>query len=253
MHTRTEDDGVIYIGALLFGLIVNVFNGFAELSIAISRLPVFYKHRDLLFYPAWVFTLPNFLLRIPISILETIVWTAMTYYTIGYAPEASRFFKQLVLVFLIQQMAAGLFRTVAGICRSMIISNTGGALSVLIIFVLGGFILPKDVIPKWWIWGFWISPLTYGYNALAVNEFLAPRWMNRRAADGRPLGRSILENASVFAEPRWYWIGALALLGFSILFNLLFTFFLMYLNRMLSAYLFVCFADDADFLPVPLS
>ncbi|URD80069.1 Pleiotropic drug resistance protein [Musa troglodytarum] len=230
MHTRTEDDGVIYIGALLFGLIVNVFNGFAELSIAISRLPVFYKHRDLLFYPAWVFTLPNFLLRIPISILETIVWTAMTYYTIGYAPEASRFFKQLVLVFLIQQMAAGLFRTVAGICRSMIISNTGGALSVLIIFVLGGFILPKDVIPKWWIWGFWISPLTYGYNALAVNEFLAPRWMNRRAADGRPLGRSILENASVFAEPRWYWIGALALLGFSILFNLLFTFFLMYLN-----------------------
>ncbi|CAL9131728.1 unnamed protein product [Musa acuminata var. zebrina] len=230
MHTRTEDDGVTYIGALLFGLIVNVFNGFAELSIAISRLPVFYKHRDLLFYPAWVFTLPNFLLRIPISILETIVWTAMTYYTIGYAPEASRFFKQLVLVFLIQQMAAGLFRTVAGICRSMIISNTGGALSVLIIFVLGGFILPKDVIPKWWIWGFWISPLTYGYNALAVNEFLAPRWMNRRAADGRPLGRSILENASVFAEARWYWIGALALLGFSILFNLLFTFFLMYLN-----------------------
>ncbi|KAJ8510203.1 hypothetical protein OPV22_000637 [Ensete ventricosum] len=230
MHTRNEDDGVIYIGALLFGLIVNVFNGFAELSIAISRLPVFYKHRDLLFYPAWVFTLPNFLLRIPMSILETIVWTAMTYYTIGYAPEASRFFKQLVLVFLIQQMAAGLFRTVAGICRSMIISNTGGALSVLIIFVLGGFILPRDVIPKWWIWGFWISPLTYGYNALAVNEFLAPRWMNRRASDGRPLGRSILENASVFAEDRWYWIGAVALLGFSILFNLLFTFFLMCLN-----------------------
>ena len=46
-------------------------------------------------------------------------------------------------MFLIQQMAAGLFRTVAGLCRSMIISNTGGALSVLIIFVLGGFILPK--------------------------------------------------------------------------------------------------------------
>ncbi|CAL9041826.1 ABC transporter G family member 42 [Musa acuminata AAA Group] len=230
MHTRNEDDGVIYIGALLFGLIVNVFNGFAELSIAISRLPVFYKHRDLLFYPAWIFTLPNFLLRIPISILETVVWTVMTYYTIGYAPEASRFFKQLVLVFLIQQMAAGLFRTVAGLCRSMIISNTGGALSVLIIFVLGGFILPKDVIPKWWIWGFWISPLTYGYNALAVNEFLAPRWMNKPSSDDRPLGRAILENANVFPEARWYWIGAGALLGFSILFNLLFTFFLMYLN-----------------------
>jgi hypothetical protein len=34
-------------------------------------------------------------------------------------------------------------------------------------------------IPKWWIWGYWISPLMYGYNALAVNEFYSPRWMNK--------------------------------------------------------------------------
>lgn len=90
MHTRNEDDGAVFVGALLFGMIANMFNGFAELSITISRLPVFYKQRDLLFYPAWVFTLPNFFLRIPISILESVAWVAMTYYTIGFAPEASR-------------------------------------------------------------------------------------------------------------------------------------------------------------------
>ncbi|KAG6519908.1 ABC transporter G family member 42-like [Zingiber officinale] len=229
MHTRNEDDGTVYIGALLFGLIVNLFNGFAELSIAIERLPVFYKHRDLLFYPAWIFTLPNFLLRIPISILETIVWTVMTYYTIGYAPEASRFFKQMLLIFLIQQLAAGMFRSIAGLCRSIIISNTGGALSVLIMFVLGGFILPKGMIPNWWIWGYWVSPLTYAYNALAVNEFLSPRWMNQKV-NGIPLGTAILQNVNVFAEGRWYWIGAAGLLGYSIIFNVLFTVCLMFLN-----------------------
>ncbi|KAJ0964794.1 hypothetical protein J5N97_025932 [Dioscorea zingiberensis] len=234
MHARNEDDGFTYIGALLFGLIVNMFNGFAELSLSISRLPVFYKHRDLLFYPAWVFTLPNAVLRIPISILESIVWTVMTYYVIGYAPEASRFFKQMLLVFLIQQMASGLFRVTAGICRSMIISNTGGALSVLVMFVLGGFILPRATIPKWWIWGYWASPLSYAYNALAVNELLAPRWMNKfvQGPDGtiKSLGVAVLENANVFPEKKWYWIGAGALLGYSILFNVLFTLSLMYLN-----------------------
>ena len=55
-----------------------------------------------------------------------------------------RYFKQLLLVFLIQQMAAGLFRVTAGLCRTMIIANTGGALSVLLMFMLGGFILPKS-------------------------------------------------------------------------------------------------------------
>jgi ABC-type multidrug transport system permease subunit len=54
-----------------------------------------------------------------------------------------RFFKQLLLVFLIQQMAAGVFRLIAGVCRTMIIANTGGALTLLMIFMLGGFILPK--------------------------------------------------------------------------------------------------------------
>uniref|UniRef100_A0A6V7QQA9 ABC transporter domain-containing protein n=1 Tax=Ananas comosus var. bracteatus TaxID=296719 RepID=A0A6V7QQA9_ANACO len=232
MHQRSVDDGFLYIGALLFGLIVNMFNGFAELTLTISRLPVFYKHRDLLFYPAWIFTLPNVLLRIPMSIIESVVWVVITYYTIGFAPEASRFFKQLLLMFLTQQMAAGLFRSIAGICRSMIIAHTGGALSLLIMFSLGGFLLQKDVIPKWWIWGYWISPLMYGYNALAVNELFAPRWMDKfvSSENGTRLGQAILQNASIFPDKNWFWIGAAALFGFSIFFNVLFTLSLMYLN-----------------------
>ncbi|KAA8541752.1 hypothetical protein F0562_022904 [Nyssa sinensis] len=200
-------------------------------SLAIKRLPVFYKHRDLLFHPAWTFTLPTFLLGIPISVFESIVWMIMTYYTIGFAPEASRFFKQLLLVFLIQQMAAGIFRLIAGVCRTMIISNTGGALTLLLVFLLGGFILPRAQIPKWWKWGYWISPLSYGFNAIAVNEMFSPRWMNKLASDNvTRLGLAVLENFDVFPERDWFWIGAAALLGFAVLFNILFTFALTYLN-----------------------
>ena len=31
-------------------------------------------------------------------------------------------------------------------------------------------------IPKWWLWGYWISPLMYGQNAIAVNEFIGNSW-----------------------------------------------------------------------------
>lgn len=89
MKTRNEDDASVFIGALLFSMICNTFNGFAELSLTIQRLPVFYKQRDLLFHPPWTFTLPTFLLRLPISVFETTVWMVTTYYTIGFAPEAS--------------------------------------------------------------------------------------------------------------------------------------------------------------------
>ncbi|KAG4972536.1 hypothetical protein JHK85_038957 [Glycine max] len=230
MHQRNEADAAVYIGSILFTMIMNMFNGFAELPLTIARLPIFYKHRDHLFHPPWTYTLPNFILRIPITMFEAIVWVLITYYTIGLAPEASRFFKHLLLVFLVQQMAAGMFRFISGVSRTMIIANTGGSLMLLLVFLLGGFILPKSSIPNWWIWGYWISPLTYGFNAFTVNELFAPRWSNL-SSDGRtPIGIATLNNFDVFTEKRWYWIGAATLLGFIILYNVLFTFALMYLN-----------------------
>lgn len=40
-------------------------------------------------------------------------------------------------------MALGLFRTMAALARDIIIANTFGSAALLIIFLLGGFILPK--------------------------------------------------------------------------------------------------------------
>ncbi|KAL2516260.1 ABC transporter G family member 29 [Forsythia ovata] len=227
----TYGDGSLYVGAIIFAMIINMFNGIAELSFTIARLPVFYKHRDLQFHPVWVFTVPKVLLSIPISVVESLVWTVVTYYTIGLAPEVSRFFKHLLLIFLIQQMAAGLFRLIAGLCRTMIIAHTGGALSLLLVFLLGGFVLPQSEIPIWWQWAHWASPLFYSFNALTANEMLSSRWMNKLAPDHvSKMGVAIMKNFGVFPERRWYLIGALALLGYVILFNFLFTISLMYLN-----------------------
>jgi hypothetical protein len=68
-----------------------MFGGFMEMALIIARLPVYYKQRDLFFYPPWAFALPVYLLRLPISIYESLLWTVITYYTIGFAPEATRY------------------------------------------------------------------------------------------------------------------------------------------------------------------
>ncbi|CAL0332406.1 unnamed protein product [Lupinus luteus] len=148
MHTRNESDAALYVGAILFAMIMNMFNGFSELPLTIARLPVFYKHRDHLFHPPWTYTLPSFLLKLPISVLESVVWTLVTYYSIGFAPAAATFFKHLLVVFLVQQMAAGMFRLISGICRTMIVANTGGALMLVLVFLLGGFILQEAIGKK---------------------------------------------------------------------------------------------------------
>ncbi|XVF86696.1 hypothetical protein PTKIN_Ptkin18bG0062900 [Pterospermum kingtungense] len=137
----------------------------------------------------------------------------------------------MLVVLLIQQMASSLFRLIAGICRTMVVSNTGGMFALMFVVLLGGFTLPRTQIPKWWKWGYWVSPLTYSYSSLAVNEMYAPRWMNRLASDNvTRLGVAVLESLEVYRNKNWYWIGVGSLIGFSILFNVLFTLALTYLN-----------------------
>ena len=89
-HHSTVEDGTVYLGALFFVLNTITFTGFFELPLTIDKLPIFYKQRDLLFYPSWAFSLPTSILGIPISILEVALWVAITYYVIGFDPNVTR-------------------------------------------------------------------------------------------------------------------------------------------------------------------
>ncbi|KAF2300774.1 hypothetical protein GH714_015692 [Hevea brasiliensis] len=124
MKAGQREDGAKYFGALFFCLTNVKFNGLAELSMTVFRLPVFYKQRDSLFYPAWAFALPIWLLKIPLSLLESGIWILHTYYTIGFAPSASWFFRQLLAFFGIHQMGLTLFCFSAALGRTEVAANT---------------------------------------------------------------------------------------------------------------------------------
>ncbi|CAN0879901.1 ABC transporter G family member 39 [Linum grandiflorum] len=225
MEVGTVRDGDKFLGALFFSLINVMFNGMAELAMTVFRLPVFYKQRDFLFYPAWAFAVPIWILRIPVSLVESAIWIALTYYTIGFAPAASRFFKQFLAFLGIHQMGLSLFRFIAAIGRTPVVSNTLGTFVLLIVFVLGGFIIAKDDIQPWMIWGYYISPLMYGQNAIVINEFLDDRWSAPNPdprINTNTVGKAILKSRGFYTEEHWYWICVAALFGFSVLFNVCF-------------------------------
>lgn len=79
-----------FLGALYYTLVRLMTNGVAELSLTITRLPVVYKQRSFYLYPAWAYSIPASILKIPFSLVDSILWTALTYYVIGYSPEVGR-------------------------------------------------------------------------------------------------------------------------------------------------------------------
>ncbi|XP_057493789.1 pleiotropic drug resistance protein 3-like [Actinidia eriantha] len=232
LRTRMDVDVIhanSYLGALFFSLLALFFDGFPELPMTVARLAIFYKQRDLYFYPAWSYAIPATILKVPLSLLEAIIWTSLTYYVIGYSPEAWRFFRQFVLLFAVHFAATSMFRFLASVFRTEVASTAAGSLAILFVCLFSGFIIPKPAMPNWLKWGFWVCPLTYGEIGLAVNEFLAPRWQNALAVN-TTIGRETLESRGLNFSGYFFWISLGVLFGFAITFNIGFTLALTFLN-----------------------
>lgn len=57
-----------------------------------------------------------------------------------------RFFRQYLVLLLINQMANGLFRLMGALGRNMIVANTFGSFALLTVLVLGGFVISRGNI-----------------------------------------------------------------------------------------------------------
>ncbi|WJX79108.1 hypothetical protein P8452_62259 [Trifolium repens] len=139
------------------------------------------------------------------------IWLLFTYSFIGDPNAVGRTFLLLVLV---NQMATLFCRLVAAIGRDMAMAATLGTFSLGMLLVA----VSKDNIRKWWLWEFWISPTMYGQNALLNNEFHGKTWRHVPPNSTEPLGVQILKSRGFFTQSYWYWIGFMALIGYTLLF-----------------------------------
>ncbi|CAN6480310.1 unnamed protein product [Victoria cruziana] len=217
------------LGAIYAGVVVLMFNGMVELTMLLLRLPVFYKQRDLQSYPAWTFLVPAILLHLPITLFESALWLLVTYFPIGFARSAYRLSRLFLAFFCIQESSIALNRLIAALARTQVVANILGITVLVTIYVLGGFVLSKDDIKPWWIWGYWASPATYAQNSVAINEFLDKRW-STPTWGGDTIGTTFLKARGMFYHQYSFWICIGALCGFAVLFNALCIIALMHLR-----------------------
>lgn len=56
----------------------------------VTSCPVFLMQRDSRFFPVWAYVLPVTVVRLPISFIETLIWTVLTYFEVDLAPDPGR-------------------------------------------------------------------------------------------------------------------------------------------------------------------
>mmetsp|Transcript_7924 Transcript_7924/g.14521 ORF Transcript_7924/g.14521 Transcript_7924/m.14521 type:complete len:1594 (+) Transcript_7924:169-4950(+) len=155
---------------------VLMFCGFGSVSLlqeVVESRDVYYKQHKENFYPAISYVLADFCNNLPISVLDSLVLGSIVYFMVGFtlAGGGSHYF--VFLLFLIS----------FGICMSSLIRLLGytfktqaEAMATFIIFIMlmiifSGGVVTRNAIPDYFIWIYWINPITWAYTSIVINEF----------------------------------------------------------------------------------
>ncbi|GAX75668.1 hypothetical protein CEUSTIGMA_g3111.t1 [Chlamydomonas eustigma] len=218
----TESNIRNYYGAIFLIIMFTSMGGMIQMQSQIATKASWYKMRDNQFYPAWTHALSVFIVALPHQLLDSLLWSVITYFMIGFQLNAGRFFTFFLLVYLVNISFGALFRAIAHLAPDGIAANSFGGILLLILSTMSGFTILRSAFPDWWIWAYWLSPYSWALRSIAINELGGPGWDNPSSTNpGLTVGEAGLLSFDFFTEDKWIWGGVGYLSGFTIFFLML--------------------------------
>jgi len=166
----TQTDGNNRSGLIFFSLLFIVFSGMGAISVLFEQREVFYVQKDGKYYDTMAFFLSLIFAEIPISVIETVIFTTLVYWMCGLQANAEKFIYFVLLNFVADISFQSFFKMVSAFSPTHTIAAVLAPAILAPFLLFSGFMAPKPSIPGWWIWIYWISPIKYGFEGLMSNE-----------------------------------------------------------------------------------
>ncbi|GMH32356.1 hypothetical protein BSKO_00190 [Bryopsis sp. KO-2023] len=213
----TLEDSRTIFGISFLIIMFMAMGNMIQMQITMMNKSVFYKHKDNFFFPALSYACGMAFTQIPFSFVESTVFSLTTYFMVGLSLDSTRYFLiYWLVVFSFSCGSSALFRFIPCVTPNMVVTNSVGGVTLLMLVVNSGFTIVRKSIPGYWIWAYWISPFAYGVRALAINEFTSPRWSSVTPG----LGESALLELDFHTSRSWIWIGIAYIWGMYIVLTL---------------------------------
>ncbi len=158
--------GALFTSLLLFTLIA-----MSEMTDSFFGRPVLAKHKDFaLFHPA-AFCVAQVVADIPLALFSVTIFSLPMYWLVGLRADAGAFFTYFIILYASFLNTTALFRLIGAAFQTIDAAAKFGGFIVNAIITYIGYMIPKSEMKPWFVWIFWINPMSYGFEALMGNEF----------------------------------------------------------------------------------
>jgi ATP-binding cassette subfamily G (WHITE) protein 2 (SNQ2) len=158
-------------GVLFLILLVNALLGLGEVVNSFKGRTILAKHKSMALYRPSALILAQIMVDLPIVACQVTVFILPIYWMSGLRHTAGAFFTLWVLTYVTTHALLGFFRMVGFGFSSFQASGAVSGLSLGLLIVTMGYLIPSNQFKPWIGWVRWLNPLYYSLESAFINEF----------------------------------------------------------------------------------
>ncbi|OMO63020.1 ABC transporter-like protein [Corchorus olitorius] len=201
------------------------------LSSTVEALPIYLQERRVLMkeasrgaYRISSYMIANTLVFMPFLLAVSILFAIPLYWIVGLNPSIAAFTFFTFVVWLIILMASSLVLFLSAISPDFISGNSLICTVLGAFFLFSGYFIPKDNIPKYWLFMYYVSLYRYPLDTLLTNEYWSVRsecfsWNPQDYSQCLLTGNDVLKSRGLDKDTRWMNVGIM--FGFFLFYRLL--------------------------------
>lgn len=176
MKVKNDDEGVAErLGLFAFSLSF-------LLSSTVEALPIYLQERRVLMkeasrgaYKTSSYMIANTIVFLPFLFAVAITFSLPLYWIVGLNSSIEAFAFFTFAVWLIVLMASSLVLFLSAVSPDFISGNSLICTVLGAFFLFSGYFIPKEIIPKYWMFMYYVSLYRYPLDFLLVNEYWSVR------------------------------------------------------------------------------
>eukprot|EP01135_Chromosphaera_perkinsii_P011293 Nk52_evm74s2367 gene=Nk52_evmTU74s2367 len=165
-------DGVYNIFSVLSFSVMNFsFSALAAMGQLFQERAFFKREVKAGTYQTLAYFLGMWIAELPYGIIQVLIYTAPVYWVVGLRSSFSAFVLYTVSSFLLLETGTALCSIFSYYANDFQMGLLAFYPWLIICYLFSGFYVQVEVIPCYWKWGYYLSFINYGFNAIAINQF----------------------------------------------------------------------------------
>ena len=123
------------------------------------------------FYRPAAYAIAQTVVDAPLVLIQVFLFDIVVYFMANLSRTASQFFISLLFLWILTMNMYSFFRAIGAWCGSLDIATRITGVSIQVLIVYTGYLIPPVKMHPWFKWLIWINPVQYGFEALMSNEF----------------------------------------------------------------------------------